>query len=87
MTSRAVSRRAFRRELGERLRSLRIALNLSQEEVGFAADVTQGSISNYENGISEIPLSVLIEICSSLDVRPFELIPDLAPPQSAAAAS
>ena len=59
-------RRALSRELrlqmGPRLRELRIQHRESQEAVAWAADVTQGSISNYENGRNEVPLSVLISI-------------------------
>ena len=60
-------RRALSRELrlqiGPRLRELRMQHRESQEAVAWAADVTQGSISNYENGRNEVPLSVLISIC------------------------
>lgn len=55
--------RELRLQMGPRLRELRIRHRESQEAVAWAADVTQGSISNYENGRNEVPLSVLISIC------------------------
>lgn len=55
--------RELRLQVGPRLRELRLRHRESQEAVAWAADVTQGSISNYENGRNEVPLSVLISIC------------------------
>ncbi len=38
-------------------------------------NVAQGSISNYEIGRNDIPLSVLIAICHALHVSPAQLLP------------
>lgn len=59
--------RELRLQIGRRLRELRLKHSASQEAVAWAADVTQGSISNYENGRNETPLSVLISICEYFD--------------------
>jgi transcriptional regulator with XRE-family HTH domain len=67
----------FRRQIGMRLREQRLALDLSQEELAWEADIAQASISNYENGRNDIPLSVLIAICQALGVRPVDIVPDL----------
>lgn len=65
----------LRAEVGARLRLLREERHISQEEIAFAADVTQASISNYENGRNEIPLSVLLSVCDFLGVPLTEMLP------------
>ncbi|TAK75784.1 MAG: XRE family transcriptional regulator [Dehalococcoidia bacterium] len=69
--------RAFRQEVGRRLRTRRESLGLTQEEIAWEAGVAQGSISHYEQGKSEIPLGVLIEICRRFGVSPLEIVPSL----------
>ena len=66
--------RIFRRNLGAVLRERRLALQLSQEDIAWAVEVTQGTISNYENGRSEVPLSVLIGMCEYLQLPPNDLL-------------
>ena len=68
---------AFREEVGHRLRNRRVSLGLSQEEVAWAAGVAQGSISHYEQGKTEIPLGVLIEICRRFGISPIDIVPSL----------
>jgi transcriptional regulator with XRE-family HTH domain len=65
----------LRAEVGARLRLLREERHISQEEIAFAAEVTQASISNYENGRNEIPLSVLLSVCDFLNVPLSEMLP------------
>ena len=65
----------LRAEVGARLRLLREERHISQEEIAFAAEVTQASISNYENGRNEIPLSVLLSVCDFLGVPLSEMLP------------
>lgn len=79
MVNRKQSWRGFRRDIGERLREVRIAKGLSQEELALEIDVAQGSISNYEIGRSDIPLSVLIAICHALRVSPGQFLPHWEP--------
>lgn len=67
----------LRRELGRRIRTYRIQRDMTQEQLAWAADVTQGAISNYETGRHEVPLSVLLAVCAALDVSPLELVPIL----------
>lgn len=61
--------------LGRSLRELRVRHRQSQEAVAWAADVTQGSISNYEAGRNEIPLSVLMSICEYFHTPLSEIFP------------
>lgn len=68
---------AFRKEVGHQLRDRRESLGLSQEEVAWAVGVAQGSISHYEQGKSEIPLGVLIEICRRFGISPIDIVPSL----------
>lgn len=65
----------LRMTLGQRLREVRISRRESQEAVAWAADVTQGSISNYEAGRNEVPLSVLMSICEYFNIPLSEMLP------------
>jgi len=86
----------LRAEVGPRLRTLRESRSISQAEIAFAAEVTQASISNYENGRNEMPLSVLLAVCDYLGVPLSEMLPmanlyaapprEVAPPPLAVAA-
>lgn len=70
----------FRRQLGEQLRTRRLELGLSQEDVGLESDVAQGSISNYEAGRSDVPVVVLLRICRTLGLNLFEIVPSVGEP-------
>jgi len=48
-----------KKEIGERVRAIRKALRLEQTELAKEMDVSQAIISQYENGLTEIPLSFL----------------------------
>ena len=48
-----------KREIGERVRAIRKSLRLEQTELAKDMDVSQAIISQYENGMTEIPLSFL----------------------------
>jgi len=39
--------------------------------------MTQGSISNYEAGRTDIPFTVLVRICAALQTTPADLIPTI----------
>ncbi|MQA00684.1 MAG: helix-turn-helix domain-containing protein [Dehalococcoidia bacterium] len=78
--------RLFRRSLGGVLRQRRLELKLSQEDLAWAVEVTQGSISNYENGRSEVPLSLLLAMCDELQLRPTDVLDRLRPQRQASTA-
>jgi len=61
------------------VRDRRRELCLSQGDLASAVEVTQGSISNYENGRTEVPLSVLLMMCEQLRIQPMDIIAMLAP--------
>lgn len=66
-------------EVGRRLRQARRRRGLSQSEVSQSAGITQASLSNYETGKRELPLSTVLNIAAALDVSLGELmeIPDV----------
>ncbi len=68
-----------RREIGQRIRELRLKRDLSQVEVSRVAGITQASLSNYETGKRGIPLSTFLGVAEALDVGVCELldIPEL----------
>ena len=63
-----------RRETGERLRFWRTRRECSQAEVARAAHITQASLSNYETGKRELPLSTALAIAAALDVTLGDLL-------------
>jgi len=69
----------IQREVGARLRRRRSELGLSQEHVAYEVGLTQGSISNYEVGRSDIPFTVLLRICAALRTSPGDLVPTIPP--------
>ncbi|MGE3960091.1 MAG: helix-turn-helix domain-containing protein [Dehalococcoidia bacterium] len=71
--------RSFRVTIGQRLRDQRIRLGLTQEDLAWEAGISQGSVSHYEQGKIEIPLSVLLDLCRALRISPVLIVPGLVP--------
>ena len=69
----------LRSDVGRRIREWRLRRELSQAEVARRAGITQASLSNYENGKRDLPLSTLIGVAGALNVSIGELLdlPDL----------
>lgn len=65
--------------IGRRLREWRLRRKLSQAEVARVAGITQASLSNYETGKRDLPLSTFLGVVSALDVGVGDLldIPDI----------
>ncbi len=59
-------------EVGARLRELRRVRPINQTQVADAIGVTQGSISNYEAGIRDLPTWTLLAMLRVLDCPPAE---------------
>ena len=55
-------------KIGKRLKYLRDSFGLSQEEMAVAIGSTQSSINRYENGQSNIPVTMLRQYAEYLDV-------------------
>lgn len=68
---------AFRAAVGRNLREQRLAHGMTQDELAWQVGVSQGSMSHYEQGKIELPLSVLLEVCRALDVTPAAIVPDM----------
>jgi transcriptional regulator with XRE-family HTH domain len=63
-----------RREIGRRIYQLRMNANLTQEELGNAADMDRRSIQRYETGTSDPRLSDLLLIAHALRVHITDLL-------------
>lgn len=59
--------------MGDNVRALRLALNLSQEELAFRADLDRTYISQIERGIGNPSVLVLIKISDILGIEVEEL--------------
>ena len=66
--------RAARRAFGQRVRELREARGLSQEELRNAADVHTTAVSRMERGEREPRLTTILRLARGLDVEPGELV-------------
>ena len=58
------------RRVGERLRSRRLKMGLSQSELGAAAGVTFQQVQKYERGTNRISASRMIQFAERLGVAP-----------------
>lgn len=63
----------FSRLLGQRIKKLRKAKSLSQEDLAEAIDKSVDTVSNIERGKFSPRLDTSLDIASALDVEPFEL--------------
>jgi len=63
-----------RREVGQRIREWRLRRDLSQAEVARVAGITQASLSNYETGKRDLPLSTFLGVAKALDVGVGDLL-------------
>lgn len=59
---------------GTVLRRLRKEAGLTQEQLGFEAEVERNFISLIERGVNQPSIRVLFKLASALKVRPSELI-------------
>lgn len=60
--------------LGDRIRFLRKARGLTQEELTAKAKLGRNAVSRYENDSVDIPGRALVAICDALEVDPMELM-------------
>jgi transcriptional regulator with XRE-family HTH domain len=70
------------RLFGSRVRALREAKKVTQEELAKRVDLSRTSITNIEKGRQRVLLHQMVDIAHALDAEPNALIP---PPESAAA--
>lgn len=65
-------------EMGQRIRSLRKQLRLTQDELARRVGLTRTSITNIENGNQTVPVHVVYELSKALGTTPTVLLPDPA---------
>lgn len=63
------------------IKNRRIQLNLTQAEISSFLHITPQGLSNYENGKTKVPLSLVLDLCASLklDINDFFLLKENAP--------
>lgn len=62
-------------DIGEKIKTARLAKNMTQEELGSILGVQKSAIAKYESGrVVNIKRSTLKKISDVLDIRPSELI-------------
>jgi transcriptional regulator with XRE-family HTH domain len=67
-------RAALRTDVGAKIREWRLRRELSQADVARRAGITQASLSNYENGKRDMPLSTLMGVTAALNVSLGDLL-------------
>jgi len=65
----------FYAEFGRRLRDLRRAAGLSQQELAARVDISRASVANIERGAQRVALHQAVELAAALGVDPIRLIP------------
>lgn len=66
--------RATRVGVGNRVREWRLRREMSQADVARLTGITQASLSNYENGKRDMPLSTLLGVSAALNVSLGDLL-------------
>lgn len=62
-----------KKKFGERIKQLRISLNLSQEDLCSRLDMNPSMLSNFENGKNAPSLATLVKIINALETTPDKL--------------
>lgn len=65
--------------IGERIRTLRISLNLTQEDLADSLNMRRTSITNCEAGRQRFTIDTLYNIAGILGVSVFDLLPENHP--------
>lgn len=65
--------------IGERIRTIRESLNLTQEDVADRIGMRRTSITNIEAGRQRLPIDTLYNIAGILGVSAFDLLPENHP--------
>lgn len=64
-------------EFGAKMRRLRVAAGLSQEQLGLRCGMHLSAISRLERGLRDPQLTTIVRLAGALDVTPSELIGDV----------
>ncbi|MBR0197552.1 MAG: helix-turn-helix transcriptional regulator [Kiritimatiellae bacterium] len=57
-------------EVGRRIASLRLSMNLSQQELALRSGVSKRSLERLEQGVGNLQLKAFLSICSALRLTP-----------------
>jgi len=68
-------------EIGEKLKQLRLRINLTQEELAIRCDLSKGFISQLERDQSSPSIATLVDILECLGSTPAEFFRDTTPEQ------
>jgi transcriptional regulator with XRE-family HTH domain len=63
-----------RRELGDRIRALRLRANLTQEVLAEMTGIDRRTVQRIERGASDLPYSSLLLIADALGIPPRDLV-------------
>jgi transcriptional regulator with XRE-family HTH domain len=72
------------KEVGKRAKAERKRAKLSQQQVADHFGVKKGTVSRWETGFTEIPLSALIKLAHLYRCSPYAILLDPPDPQTAA---
>ncbi|WCR54143.1 MAG: hypothetical protein PG981_001165 [Wolbachia endosymbiont of Ctenocephalides orientis wCori] len=64
------------KEIGKKVRELRLVMGMSQDDLGKKVGVTFQQIQKYEKGINRIVVGMLYKLAKALGVTPKDLFPD-----------
>ncbi len=68
--------------MGENIRAIRLAANVSLTDVAKRAGITKSTLSKIENGQVSSPISTLVAVASTLSIRLAEFYREAAHPPS-----
>ena len=71
----------FYRELGERLRDVRLRVGLTQEALALAVGISRPSLVNIEQGGQECRLHLAILLAAELQIPLLDLLPNKMKPK------
>lgn len=60
------------KDVGLKIRAMREAKKISQSKLGELIGKSESTVGNYENGIIDIPCSVLLKLATALECQPEE---------------
>lgn len=60
--------------IAEYLRTTAYERRVSQGELAKAAEVNRGTMNEYLNGRSQMPIAVLFDVCARLDINPEDVL-------------
>ncbi|KWV60310.1 hypothetical protein AS026_00460 [Rhizobium altiplani] len=62
------------KEMGERVRAMRLRVGMTQTELGTALGVSFQQVQRYERGVNRLSIGMFIAVCRTLKVDPMDLL-------------